>query len=69
MFLQQLGNHAGWQLAWAQVDPIENVRISQLAMADPAAFTSMLRDIISPVDITVESAQLIARRPPPGSEP
>ncbi len=47
-FLQLCGNHAGRQLRWCDLDPIENTAISEAAMSDPTAFAPLLRRLMPP---------------------
>jgi cell filamentation protein len=46
VFLQLLANHAGWQLAWARLDPAENNAASARAMSDRNAFRPLLDRIV-----------------------
>lgn len=45
-FIQLLSNQAGWQLAWARVDPAENTAAAAKAMADRDAFVPLLDRIV-----------------------
>jgi cell filamentation protein len=45
VFLQLLANQAGWQLAWARINPDENNTASAQAMSDRNAFRRLLAQI------------------------
>ncbi len=47
-FLQQLARQGGWEIAWAHVDPAENLATSRAVMGDPGAFGPLLERVVSP---------------------
>jgi cell filamentation protein len=68
-FLQLLARGAGYQLAWARVDPWENLQLSQTAMVDTDAFAPLLRRILRPSDLPLIVTELRLAREhdqPPG---
>ncbi len=64
-FLQLLSRDAGWQLAWAKVDPEVNNSRSAAAMADVDALAPMLEEIVTAVGEALPSDALLL---PPTSE-
>lgn len=61
-FLQLLARDAGWQLAWARVDPAENARRSATAMAEPDALVPLVETILSPVGEALPAESLLLPR-------
>ncbi len=65
-FIQLLARDAGWQLAWARVDPAENARRSATAMADPDALVPLVEGILTPVGEALSAESLLLPRLRPG---
>jgi cell filamentation protein len=64
VFLQLLANQAGWQLAWARIDPAENNAASARAMSDRNAFRPLLDRIVLAVDDPLPADAITLRHQP-----
>jgi cell filamentation protein len=67
-FVQLQARDAGWQLAWAQINPAENVVRSAVAMADRDALIPLLEGIVSPLGEAVPPENWVLPRHRPGGE-
>jgi fido (protein-threonine AMPylation protein) len=75
VFLQLLANQAGWQPAWAPIDPDENSAASTRAMSNRNAFRPLLDRIVLaadeplPADAITSTTSSARSRPPTPKRP
>jgi cell filamentation protein len=64
-FMQPLARDAGYQLRWGELQPPENIAVSEAAMSDPDAFVPLLERILVPASVDVPLQQLVLPRDEP----
>lgn len=64
-FLQLLARDAGYHLRWGDVEPAENIGVSEAAMSDPDAFAPLLERILAPASEGLVVEQLLLPRDEP----